>query len=123
MCSQELRESLEVRQELGFAHTTGSNRRHRVLNRIQAEELLRFVRVGPELYAFVEVLDPLVVELDGGDKGNQTERCETDADEELAIVPDDHVREPVHRTLRPLRLVGLPDSVWHYADQRGQERQ
>ncbi len=120
--AQEFRETLEVCQELRLADAARSRGRHRVLDGIQAEELLRLVGVGTELDALVEILDPLVVEIDRWYECDQRERSEAHADEQLAVVVDHDVRKALHDALGPVVTTRALRAIRQHADHCRQQR-
>ena len=68
---QEVRERFEMLQVLGIAYTAAFKSRHRELNRIEAEVINGLVGFRPELDTLIEVLGPLIVQVDARNEGNQ----------------------------------------------------
>ena len=74
LLTQEPGEVLEIRQVLGIAYATTGLCRQRVLDRVHAEVFERLVGLAAELDTVVEILGPLVVEIDGRNERGQDHR-------------------------------------------------
>ena len=94
-----LRERLDLAQVGGIGDTAFAARVQRIFQRLHTGEILNNeVGIAPEFIALVEILGPVVGQLDTRYSGNQTQRHQNAGPQQHGAPADDEIAEAIEET-------------------------